>query len=65
MMQGACARGIAAQQAGAGARRQVLHAVPTACLLPNRSQDKGTDVVEGQKLYARIFRALSNLGIRI
>ncbi|PRW20648.1 phosphate ABC transporter permease isoform A [Chlorella sorokiniana] len=30
-----------------------------------RYMDKGTDVVEGQKLYARIFRALSNLGIRI
>ncbi|KAL4433766.1 hypothetical protein ABPG75_000207 [Micractinium tetrahymenae] len=27
--------------------------------------DKGSDVVEGQKLYARIFRALSSLGIRI
>lgn len=27
--------------------------------------DKGADVVEGQKLYARIFRALSSLGIRI
>ena len=28
-------------------------------------QDKGADVVEGQKLYARIFRGLSTFGIRI
>lgn len=27
--------------------------------------DKGSDVVEGQKLYARVFRALSSFGIRI
>lgn len=40
-----------------------LPAAAAAPLLP--SQDKGADVVEGQKLYARIFRALSNLGIRI
>lgn len=26
---------------------------------------QGADIVEGQKLYARIFRALSSLGIRI
>lgn len=26
---------------------------------------QGADVVEGQKTYARIFRALSNVGIRI
>lgn len=30
-----------------------------------RYMDKGADVVEGQKLYARIFRALGSLGIRI
>jgi len=35
------------------------------CLLLAPLQDKGADVVEGQKLYARIFRVLSNLGIRI
>ena len=44
-----------------------LHLHPSthsaASLVP--MQDKGADVVEGQKLYARIFRALSNLGIRI
>lgn len=33
--------------------------------LPSRFLPQGADVVEGQKLYARIFRALSSLGIRI
>ena len=37
--------------------------MPYASRIYNCLQDKGADVVEGQKLYARIFRALSSLGI--
>lgn len=49
----------AAVLSGAGRRRRRLS--------PRRSATRlqGSDVVEGRKLYARVFRALSSFGIRI